>query len=72
MNEGLVEKVLNEGLVEKVAIRIAIANNGGTWAQYYTDKQKALWRMRAAEIITQVAAALATQTLVTGSDALQD
>ena len=47
-----------KGLIEKVAIRIAVANNGGTWAEHYTDHQKAVWRFRAAQIINEVAKAL--------------
>ena len=47
-----------EGLVEKVAKRIAVANNGGEWSKHYTDHQKAIWRMRAAEILAEVAKAL--------------
>ena len=45
-------------LIEKVAMKIAVANNGGKWAEHYTDHQKAVWRFRAAQIINEVAKAL--------------
>ena len=43
-----------KGLIGKVTV----ANNGGTWAEHYTDHQKAVWRFRAAQIINEVAKAL--------------
>jgi hypothetical protein len=44
---------MNE-LIEKYAIIMALGNNGGEWATHYTDKQKALWRQRAKELILDV------------------
>jgi hypothetical protein len=42
--------------VEQVAIIMALGNNGGTWATNYSDNQKTLWRLRAAVVISRVAA----------------
>jgi hypothetical protein len=43
-------------LVECVAIKIALGNNGGTWAAHYNDEQKNVWRDRAKAIIEIVQA----------------
>lgn len=44
--------------VEHVAIMMAIGNNGGQWVTHYSDHQKAVWRWRAAGVISQVATLL--------------
>jgi hypothetical protein len=41
-------------LIERVAIKIAIANNGGDWAKHYNEDQKNVWRERAKEVIQMV------------------
>ena len=41
-------------LNERIALKIAEANNGGTWATHYTEKQKDVWRERARVIIQMV------------------
>jgi exosome complex RNA-binding protein Rrp4 len=30
--------------IERFAIRIALGNNGGTWAEHYTEAQREHWR----------------------------
>jgi hypothetical protein len=44
--------------VDQVARMMAVGNNGGEWAIHYNEHQKALWRWRAAGVISQVAALL--------------
>jgi hypothetical protein len=43
-----------DAFVDKIAKRIAVGNNGGDWANHYTEDQKVLWRLRAAEIIAEI------------------
>lgn len=35
---------LSPETLEAFAIRCALGNNGGTWAEHYTEAQKELWR----------------------------
>lgn len=42
---------MDSRLIEEVAKRYAVANNGGDWADHYTEKHKNLWRRRASELI---------------------
>lgn len=39
-----VEFCLPDDKVEQLAIRAALGNNGGTWAEHYTEAQKEHWR----------------------------
>jgi hypothetical protein len=43
-----------EDLVEKYAIRCALANNGGTWADHYTEAQREHWRAFVRELLADV------------------
>jgi len=38
-------------LIEKYAIIMALGNNGGSWANHYTESQKNVWRGRAQKLI---------------------
>ena len=40
--------------VEDFAIRAALGNNGGAWAEHYTEKQKEHWR----QFVRDLAAAI--------------
>ena len=42
---------MNGVLVEKIARKMAVGNNGGTWAQHYADEQKDMWRSLASDVI---------------------
>lgn len=35
---------MNPKTLESFAIRAALGNNGGTWAEHYTEDQKEHWR----------------------------
>lgn len=39
--------------LERWAIKLAVGNNGGTWATHYVEKQKEFWRVRARELIAE-------------------
>jgi len=41
-------------LIEKYAIIMALGNNGGSWANHYTDSQKDLWRARSEKLIEDI------------------
>lgn len=41
-------------MVERWAIRLALGNNGGSWATHYTEEQKIFWRELAEEFIDEV------------------
>jgi hypothetical protein len=43
-----------QDLIEKVAIKMAMGNNGGDWAEHYNEDQKNVWRERAKEVIEMV------------------
>jgi heme oxygenase len=35
---------MNADFIEQFAIRVALGNNGGTWAKHYTPAQQEHWR----------------------------
>jgi hypothetical protein len=37
--------------IESFAIRAALGNNGGTWAEHYTEKQKEHWRQFVRDLV---------------------
>lgn len=39
---------------EALAERLALGNNGGTWADHYTEDQKDKWRKMARDVVTDV------------------
>lgn len=41
--------------VEKLAIRAALGNNGGEWAEHYTEAQKEHWRQWVRDLAVGVA-----------------
>jgi hypothetical protein len=41
---ALAEITLANDAVEELAIRAALGNNGGEWAEHYTEAQKQYWR----------------------------
>lgn len=41
-------------LIEKYAIIMALGNNGGSWANHYTDSHKDLWRARSEKLIEDI------------------
>ena len=47
-----------EQLTEKIAKTLAVANNGGDWAEHYKEKQKQAWRERAVAVIDEIIADL--------------
>jgi hypothetical protein len=47
-------KTQDDTIVEKVATTMAVGNNGGSWAEHYAEKHKALWRERAKQVIALV------------------
>lgn len=42
-------------LVEKWAIKLALGNNGGTWAEHYNEDQKNHWRNLTREFMNEIA-----------------
>ena len=67
MTEAVIDYVEHVGkayaaLIEDVAKEIAVANNGGEWATHYTEKQKQVWRIRAAGVIAQVTRWIESET----------
>lgn len=40
--------------LEALAIKCALGNNGGVWAEHYTGDQKAFWRGFAQELVLEV------------------
>lgn len=38
-------------IIEQFSIRIALGNNGGTWAEHYTEEQKNHWRKLTADLV---------------------
>lgn len=48
------ESVVAAALVEKLAIRCALGNNGGTWAEHYVEDQKNLWRRFVKDLFADV------------------
>ena len=41
--------------LEALAIRVALGNNGGTWAKHYTETQKEHWRQFIRDLADAVA-----------------
>ena len=52
---ALAELDVTEEYLEQLAERIALGNNGGTWAEHYTEDQKGHWRRLAMDLIDDVA-----------------
>jgi hypothetical protein len=46
-------------LIETFAIRAALGNNGGTWAEHYTEAQKEHWRQFIRDMIVHIKIGLA-------------
>jgi hypothetical protein len=46
-------------LIETFAIRAALGNNGGTWAEHYTEAQKEHWRQFVRDMIVHIKIGLA-------------
>ena len=44
LEHALVEIGLHEDTVERFAEQCALGNNGGSWAEHYTETQKEVWR----------------------------
>lgn len=42
--------------IEFFAIRAALGNNGGTWAEHYTEKQKEHWRQFVRDLVSSALA----------------
>ncbi len=40
--------------VEKFAIRAALGNNGGTWAEHYQEQQKEHWRKFIRDLVEEI------------------
>lgn len=40
--------------VEQYAIRVALGNNGGTWAEHYTEEQKDHWRQFIDDLVLDI------------------
>ena len=41
-------------LIETFAIRCALGNNGGTWAEHYTEEQKEYWRRFVRDLVVHI------------------
>lgn len=41
-------------LVESTALRMAVGNNGGCWAEHYTEDQRDHWRRLAASLVSDI------------------
>jgi hypothetical protein len=41
-------------VIEHFAIRAALGNNGGSWADHYTEAQKDFWRQFARDIAHEI------------------
>lgn len=46
-----------DDLIEYFAIRAALGNNGGTWAEHYTEDQKEHWRQGVRDMAAAMRAA---------------
>ena len=42
--------------IEPFAIRLALGNNGGTWDEHYTEKQKEHWRQFVRDVAKEITA----------------
>jgi hypothetical protein len=45
---------MTDSMIEKYAKRIALGNNGGDWAEHYTEDQKEHWRKLVRELIDDI------------------
>lgn len=43
--------------IESFAIRAALGNNGGTWAEHYTEEQKEHWRQFVRDLVAAMGTA---------------
>ncbi|MEA2910306.1 MAG: hypothetical protein QOJ15_2387 [Bradyrhizobium sp.] len=50
------EAPLTADLIESFAIRVALGNNGGTWAEHYTEPQREHWRQFVRDLVAEVCA----------------
>lgn len=48
---------MTDDLIEAFAIRAALGNNGGTWADHYTEAQKDHWRRFVLDLVAAIKAA---------------
>lgn len=46
--------VVTDDDVEKFAIRVALGNNGGSWATHYTDAHKEHWRQFIRDLVKSI------------------
>lgn len=53
----MTELYLSPAQIEAVAIRCALGNNGGTWAEHYTEGQKEHWRQFVRDIAAEMVVA---------------
>jgi hypothetical protein len=54
----------NESIIEHFAIRAALGNNGGNWADHYTEAQKEYWRRFVRDMVVHIKIGLANNNLV--------
>ena len=45
---------MSEEKIEAFAIRVALGNNGGTWAEHYTEDQKEHWRNFIRDLVKEI------------------
>ena len=45
---------MNRDRVEEFAIRAALGNNGGAWAEHYTEEQKEHWRRFIRDLVFEI------------------
>jgi len=45
---------LSQEELEQFAIRAARGNNGGQWAEHYTEKQKEYWRQFVRDLVEAI------------------
>jgi hypothetical protein len=51
----------NESLIKSFAIRAALGNNGGNWADHYTEAQKEYWRRFVRDMVVHIKIGLANE-----------
>jgi hypothetical protein len=51
----------NESLIEHFALRAALGNNGGNWADHYTEAQKEHWHQFVRDMIVHIKIGLANE-----------
>ena len=57
LEAAFVQIELHKEIVEQFAIRCALGNNGGEWAEHYTPEQKEHWRQFVRELADDLMAA---------------